>query len=193
MDAHKNVFMWGLFLTSSMIAAIHLGPDSFMNSEIYKNTKFENIGNVFNITQKWIKEYSEEIQNAKCLEYSSLSWARSVLANDQAMKCANAKACVYADSVLCIGRMEQAPGAAGRRWKGQDKLKTSGSIPRTKMQLDSTEKQLNSSEIFPRIFDIDSSQGDPDGLGGGEEHPTRELQGQDHLHVYVQRPSVESR
>ena len=55
----------------------------------------------------------------KCLEFSSLSWARLVLANDQAMKCAKAKACVYADSVLCIGRMEQAPGATVQRWKGQ--------------------------------------------------------------------------
>ena len=35
----------------SMKAAIHLGPDFLMNSEIYKNTKFENIENVFNITQ----------------------------------------------------------------------------------------------------------------------------------------------
>ena len=49
---------------------------------------------------------------------------------------------------------------------GKDKLKTSGSIPRTKMQMDSTEKQLNSSGYFPWISDIFHSQGDPDGLGG---------------------------
>ena len=120
MDAYKTkVFIWGLFLTSSMIAAIHLWPNYVSNSEIYKSTKFENIENVFNITQKLIQEHSEEILNAKCVEYSSLSWARSVLANDQAMKCAKAKACVYADSFLCIGRMEQAPGATVQRWKGQ--------------------------------------------------------------------------
>ena len=40
-----------MFMTSSMKAAIHLGPDFLENSEIYKNTKFENIKNVFNITQ----------------------------------------------------------------------------------------------------------------------------------------------
>ena len=120
MDAYKtNVFIWGLFLTSSMIAAIHLWPNYVSNSEIYKNTKFENIENVFNITQNLIQEHSEEILNAKCLEYSSLSWAKSVLANDQALKRAKAKACVHADSFLCIGRMEQAPGATVQRWKGQ--------------------------------------------------------------------------
>ena len=93
MDAYKtNVFIWGLFLTSSMIAAIHLWPNYVSNSEIYKNTKFENIENVFNITQNLIQEHSEEILNAKCLEYSPLSWAKSVLANDQALKRAKAKA-----------------------------------------------------------------------------------------------------
>ena len=37
-----------------MNAATHLGLDFLMNSEIYKNTRFENIENVFNITQKSI-------------------------------------------------------------------------------------------------------------------------------------------
>ena len=30
-------------MTSSMKVAIHLGPDFLENSEVYKNTKFENI------------------------------------------------------------------------------------------------------------------------------------------------------
>ena len=89
-------------MTSSMTAPIHLGPNYLANSEIYKNTKFENIESVFYITQKLVKERSEEILNVKCLQYSSPSWARSVLANDQAIKWAKAKVCVYADSVLCV-------------------------------------------------------------------------------------------
>ena len=39
------------------------------------------------------------VLNVKCLEYSSPSWARSVFANDQAVKWAKAKVCVYADPV----------------------------------------------------------------------------------------------
>ena len=73
---------------------------------------------MFNITQKLVKEHSEEILNAKCLEYSSLSWARSVPANDRLIKWAKAKVCVYADSVLCVGQMKDAPEAV-ERWKGQ--------------------------------------------------------------------------
>ena len=88
------------------------------NSELCKNTKFEEIESLFNITQKLVKEHSEEILNVRCLEYSTPSWARSVLAKDQAIKWAKAKVSVYADSVLCVGRMEQGPGAAVERWEG---------------------------------------------------------------------------
>ena len=76
----------------SMKAAIHFGPEL--------RTKFEDIESVFNITQK-VQHYSEvdertseEILNVKCLEYSSLSWTRSVVANDQAIKWKKVKVCL---------------------------------------------------------------------------------------------------
>ena len=52
-----------MFMSSSMKAAIHLGPNYLTNSEIYKNTNFEEIESLFNITQKFIMEHSEEILN----------------------------------------------------------------------------------------------------------------------------------
>ena len=73
---------------------------------------------MFNITQKLVKEHSEEILNVKCLECSSPSWERTVLANDQAIKWAMTEVRVYADSVLCVGQMKDTPEAA-ERWKGQ--------------------------------------------------------------------------
>ena len=83
MDSYKtNVLTWGLFVASSMKEAIHVGPGFLTNSKIYKNTKFENIWSEFNITQKLVIEHSEEIMNVKCLEYSSPSWTRSILANE---------------------------------------------------------------------------------------------------------------
>ena len=58
-----------------------------------------------------------------------------------------------------------------------------------KTQLVLMEKQLNSTENFPGFTTL-ITQGDPDGLGE-EEHRARELQRQDHLHVYVQRHLME--
>ena len=55
-----------------MRAAIRLGPNFLIKSEIYKDT-----------------------------EYSSPTWTRSILARDQAVKWAKAKVCVYADS-FCV-------------------------------------------------------------------------------------------
>ena len=46
------------------------------------------------------------------------------------------------------------------------------------MQWDSTEKQLNSRDSFPRIF---NTSRDPERLGD-QEHQARELQGMDHRH-----------
>ena len=65
-----------------------------------------------------IKEHSEEILNVECLEYSSPSWTRSILATDQAVKWTKAKVCVYADSVLCFGQVKDISGAT-ERWKSQ--------------------------------------------------------------------------
>ena len=73
---------------------------------------------VFNITQKLTKEHSEEILNVECLEYSSPPRTRSISVNDQAIKWAKAKGCVYTDSVLCVGQVKDIPGAV-QRWKGQ--------------------------------------------------------------------------
>ena len=49
-------------------------------------SKFENIENVFNITQKFIKEHSEEFLNVKTLDYQSPSWTRSTLFNENVIK-----------------------------------------------------------------------------------------------------------
>ena len=125
------------------------------------------------------------------LVFSSPSWTRSTFVNDQAIKWAKAKACVFADSVLCIGRMEQGPGASKRKierpsWRSQDVF--------IKSRCCGTRRRSNRIRVdkFPRIFDIGYSSGDPERLGG-EVHPTRELRGPDHLHVCVQWHSVEIR
>ena len=92
-----------------MKADIHLGPNFKSNSEIYKNTKFEEIEYCFNISQKLVMEHSEVILNVKCLEHSSPSWARSVV---------KPKVCDFADSVLCVGQMRDTPDAI-ERWTSQ--------------------------------------------------------------------------
>ena len=50
-------------MSSSMKAAIHLGSNYLANFEVHKNTNFEEIRSLFNSTEKFILEHSEEILN----------------------------------------------------------------------------------------------------------------------------------
>ena len=88
-----NGMVWKLFTASPMKAAIHLGLEFQRRIwKIYRNTRFENIQNVFNVTQKLIEEHSEEFLHVR--SYSSPSWTRSTVVNDQAVKWAKAKVCL---------------------------------------------------------------------------------------------------
>ena len=128
MDSYKtNVLTWRLFLASSMKAAILLGPDFLMNSDICKDTKFDNIENVFNITQKFINRTFR--RNSECGmpgifislmdEISIVSWSSDQVGEGKSM---------------CL------------RWFRSLRR------TRTKMQLDSTENRLNSSGHISQDF-----------------------------------------
>ena len=93
-------------------------------------------------------EHSEEILNVKCLEYSSSSWARSM---SLLIKRSSGQ---YVSTLI--------PFSASDSWKifqeqqkdGKAILKISRGIRRIKMQCESMEKQMNSSDKFLRIFVI---------------------------------------
>ena len=53
------------------------------------------------------------------LDYQSPSWTRSTLYNDEVIGWSKAKVCVYADSVLCLRKVEQDPGAGYANWTRQ--------------------------------------------------------------------------
>ena len=137
-----------------------------------------------NITRKLVRENYEEILNVECLEYySSLTWTRSTLANDPAVKWAKAKVYVYADSVLCVGQMKYISGAT-ERWKSQVEGLKKYSSYQDAMGLDGEliEFEWEKSQDFRH--DLSSSR-DPERLGD-KEFQARRLQGPDHLHVNVQ-------
>ena len=102
METYKtNVFMCGLFMSSSIIAAIHLGLSHTDNLEVYKNARFEEIQNLFDITRSQVLE-NQEILNVESIGSEDPSWTRSTLLKDQAIKWTKTKVVVYSDSVLCL-------------------------------------------------------------------------------------------
>ena len=69
----------GMFMSSSMKAAIHLGPNYLANLEVFKNPNFEEIQILFNITQKLILQHSEEILNVRTIDSTSPSWTVDIV------------------------------------------------------------------------------------------------------------------
>ena len=108
-----------------MKAAIHLGPNYLANLVIYKNTNFEEIQSLFNITQKLMLEHSEEMMNVHTIYSSSPSWTRSVLSHGQVIQWTNAKVIVNSDSVLCPVNMNDSKDAIFRCEGQEEEFKMS--------------------------------------------------------------------
>ena len=102
--SETNMLILRMCMSSSMKAAIHLGPTFLANLELYKNTNFEEIQSIFNIIKKIILEHSEEIRNVQTIHNTSPSWTRSVLSDDTVIQWTKAKLLVYSISVLYLGK-----------------------------------------------------------------------------------------
>ena len=58
-----NVLIWGLFRSTTMKAAVHLGPNDIENLEVYRTTNFAELQNLFDITQRLTLDHQAEILN----------------------------------------------------------------------------------------------------------------------------------
>ena len=113
-----NVLIWGLFLSTTMKAAVHLGPHYTAFLQVYKNTNFEEHQNLFDITQRFILDHHAEILNAAPIDWTAPPWTRCTLTHDQVITRTKAKVHVYSDSVLCLGKIQE-HSEANQRWKNQ--------------------------------------------------------------------------
>ena len=91
-EAYKNnIMMWGLFVSSTMKAAIHLGLNYEKNFEILRCRNFDNVGNLFTLTEILVKENSTEILSVSTIDCRLSCWTESTLAHDQVKKWSKGK------------------------------------------------------------------------------------------------------
>ena len=100
LDAKTNVLLWRPFMPTTMKSSVHLGLQYQENLTAYRNTDFEELKTLFDITQRLIVEQSFEILNVSARTWSFTPWKRSTLCHDQVIKWAKAKVHVYSDSFL---------------------------------------------------------------------------------------------
>ena len=77
---------------------------------------------LFDISQKWILNQTDEIFGISTIELKTVPWVRTTMLHDGAVKLAKAKVHVYSDSVLCLGKIHEHPQSIDV-WK-QHKLGT---------------------------------------------------------------------
>ena len=128
-----------------MKAAIHLGENYRDNLFTCRNTNFEALKALFDITQKLILNQKHEIRHVSTIEWQLTPCMRSTLLHDKAIKLSKAKVNVYSDSVLFLGKMHRHPEAMVE-WKEQ--LQYFQSSNEYRNCLESTENHLSSSGLF---------------------------------------------
>ena len=101
-----------------MQAALHLGQHYYENFVFYRNTNFEELNTLFDITQRLILEQDFEILNVSTIEWTFTPWMRFTLLHDTVVKWAKAKVHVHSDSVLCLGEIYEHT-EANAKWKDQ--------------------------------------------------------------------------
>ena len=143
-DLKTNVLIWGLFMSTTMKSAVHLGREYQQNLIAYRNTNFEELKTLFDITLRLIVENSFEILNLSTMTCDFSPWMRSTLCHDQVIKWAKAKAHVHSDSVLCLGKLHN-HSEANEKWRYQTNFKDQTSAQNCMELMDN---QLSSSGIF---------------------------------------------
>ena len=91
-----GLMFWRLFMSATMNAAVHLGP---------------------NYAEK-LQSLQEHKLRPECITETAPSWTRPTLTHDHVIKWTTAKEHVSSDSTLCLGMMQEHSGA-NQRWKNQ--------------------------------------------------------------------------
>ena len=116
-DVKTSILIRGLFMSSSMKAAVRLGQNYVDYNRMFMNEYVEEINYLFSIVQRLILENSDEILNVRIIDNNDPSRPKVKMSHPPVIKWAKAKVHVFSDSVLCLGKIPE-PGEAVERWKG---------------------------------------------------------------------------
>ena len=95
-------------MSATVEAAAHLGQD-YENLRSTKNTDFEKVTQLFDISQKLILNHKNDILGTSTIASDTIPSMRTTLLHDRAVKLSKAKVHVFSDSFLCLGRIHEHP------------------------------------------------------------------------------------
>ena len=112
-DLDVNTAIWSIFMSVTLQAAVHLGPDYSMNLRSVKNQSSKSLEQSFRTTERLIKGQTETT-GVSTINWDQRTWREFSLLCDRAVRIMNSKTYVFSGSVLCLGGISPEPFQA---WK----------------------------------------------------------------------------
>ena len=102
-DLNVNLAIWRIFMKNTLRAAVHLGKDNDMNLRNVKNHLWKTTGQLFREKEKLVSGQTETV-GISVIEFQDLRCVSTSLLHSRAYQSSIAKARVFSDSVLCLGK-----------------------------------------------------------------------------------------
>ena len=146
---------WGMFMNTTLRAAVHLGKDCDKNLRFVKNHLWKTTGQLFWGTEKLVSAQTETT-GVSMINFQDLVWVSTGLLHSRAYHYSTANY-VFSDSVLCSGKMGDNPVES---WKKQHSMIFG---QRLLQRIESNWWTLYGIRVedFPRIHYSGYPQGDP--------------------------------
>ena len=115
-SGEEHSIIWGMFMASTMNAATFMGKNFLDNQNSIMNSTDLTLKKMFDISAKLVGE-QEDIFNVGKIHLEKHSWKHlSLIGDETVINLQRAKAYVFSDSVLCLGRVHQHP-QSNEAWK----------------------------------------------------------------------------
>ena len=96
--------------SSTLQASLFMEKNYSDNWHSIKNTKDLTMKQMFDISEKWISEQSDEIYGVNTISWEYSSWKHlSLVWGEKVISLSHTKVCVFSDSMLCLGKMNENP------------------------------------------------------------------------------------
>ena len=99
-DLDVNTAIWGIFMSITLQAAVHLGKDYTENLRSTKNQALKSLKQLFQVTERLTTD-QREITGLTTIDWQQTMWRETTLLTDRAVQLTTAKTYVFSDSVWC--------------------------------------------------------------------------------------------
>ena len=115
-NGEEHSIIWGMCMAVTMESATFMGQNFQDNQNSIVNTADLTLKQLFEKTAKLVAE-QDEISNLGTIGWEKHSWKfLSLIGDERIINIQHAKVCVFAASVLCLGKVHQNPDA-NEAWK----------------------------------------------------------------------------